>query len=69
MALRIVKISQSRFGCRERIPVLSEGGIVLREECCIFGAGHDGPHRSPSGGIVVNRQDADKMLHGTRKLY
>lgn len=73
MTLHIVKITQSRFGCSYRFPVMSEGKdglpLVLREEPCFLPRGHQGPHRGAGGGVAVNKEDADRMLHGSRKLY
>ncbi len=64
MTLRIVKITQSRFGCSFRFPVMSTGGVILKETPCLLSRGHDGPHRGPDGAMAVNDLDVRKMLGG-----
>jgi hypothetical protein len=58
----VVKVLPVRSQCRYPIPILSTGGLILREEFCFLPAGHDGPHRGPHGGIIVNVPGTLRLL-------
>ena len=52
--------------CRTLMPVFSNGlkggRILLREEYCQLPAGHNGPHRSESGGVLANDEGNMRLL-------
>ncbi len=64
-----IRIMPGARACHFKGPVLSEGGICLREEYCVFPLGHAGPHRTPSGGTFANHERfmADIMREPGRK--
>ena len=59
-----MKITNTRWQCTVRLPVFSQGGVVVREEQCIHPKGHYGHHQTPSGGVAVNRDDVRRELGG-----
>lgn len=56
MGFTVVKITPEKSRCHFLIPKVSAGGIIIGEEYCLLDAGHDGPHRSLSGGVIVNHE-------------
>jgi hypothetical protein len=58
----IIKVLPLRSQCRTPLPLMSTGGIVLRETYCILPAGHEGPHRDAFGGAMVNRESVRRQV-------
>lgn len=50
------RILHGRWGCNFKIPVMTENRVILREELCMLPKGHNGPHKVPSGGVVINME-------------
>ncbi len=40
--------------CKFLIPVVSVGGVILRETYCIKPKGHQDHHQNAEGGVMVN---------------
>ncbi len=40
--------------CRFLLPVVSAGGVIIKESYCILPKNHLGPHRNEYGGVMVN---------------
>jgi len=62
-----IRILHGRWKCPFKLPLISDGGIIVAEEQCQLPKGHPGPHKGPHGQVVINAEDTDKWLHGQPK--
>lgn len=69
--MRVVRVRHSRWRCAFTFPVMSTGDnglpIIMAEEQCYLERDHDGPHRSPRGGVAANQEQTLRELDGWRK--
>ena len=59
LLLMLIKVIPA---CRFLIPVVSEGGIVLRQTYCIKPKGHLDHHQNAEGGIMVNNLQLRRQM-------